>query len=245
MDLVHSISTITRTRTMRHDDLMMKSGFIALFWRDLQVYSRSRGAWLNPLLFILLSITLFAFGMDPDSTGLTRHAAGVVWVVALLGIMLSLESIFRSDYDDGSLEQMLLSPEPLYFLVLAKSLAHWLVCAFPMILASPLLILMTGLPMSILPELAISLLLGTGTLCFLGAIGAALTVSLRSGGLLLALIILPLYVPVIIFGARYLQGAIDGISVPGALLMLMGLLIAAITLAPLAIIGGLKISVDS
>lgn len=219
--------------------------FLAILQRDLRVYFRTRAAWLNPLVFVLLVITLFTLGLGPDTEQLAANAAAIVWVVALLGIMLSLEALFRSDYDDGSLEQLLLSPQPLYFAVIAKVFAHWLVSGLPMIIASPLFALMLGIPLSVVPFMALGLLLGSGILSFLGAIGAAVTVSLHTGGLLIALIILPLYVPVIIFGAGLMQYAVQGWSVSAPLLMLSGLLCAAIVLAPLAIIAGLKISMDN
>jgi heme exporter protein B len=228
-----------------HSTVPLFGGFTALLRRDITLYFRNRGAWLNPLIFVLLVITLFTLGIGPDPQALAEHAAGIIWVVALLSIMLSLDALFRSDYDDGALEQMLLSPQPVYFAVLAKVLAHWLMTGMPMVLASPLFALLLGLPVSVLPELALGLALGSGVLSFLGAIGAAVTLSLRSGGLLIALIILPLYVPVIIFGARMIQHAQNGWPVLPAIAMLAGLLIGAIALAPLAIIGGLRLSVDS
>ena len=217
----------------------------SIFTRDVKVYFRNRSAWLNPLLFVLLAITLFSLGLGPDQAKLSASAPGIMWVVALLGVLLSLDLLFRSDYDDGSLEQLILSPASLYFAVIAKVVAHWLVTGLPMILATPLFILMLGMPISIMPTLALGLALGSGILSFLGAIGASLTVSLRSGGLLIALLILPLYIPVIIFGARMIQDSIAGWSVVPSLAMLAGLLVAAITMAPLAIVGGLKLSVDA
>lgn len=223
----------------------MQNAFAAVFQRDIRVYFRSRGAWLNPLIFVLLVITLFTLGIGPDPAALAKNAAGIVWVVALLGIMISLDVLFQSDFDDGSLEQMLLSPQPLYFAMLAKVFAHWLVTGLPMVLASPLFAVMLGMPAQVIPILALGLLLGSGILSFLGAIGAAVTVSLRTGGVLIALIILPLYVPVIIFGAGLIQNAIDGWPVAASLLMLSGLLVAAIVLAPLAIAGGLRMSIDT
>ncbi|MBT8148361.1 MAG: heme exporter protein CcmB [Gammaproteobacteria bacterium] len=223
----------------------MPGQFRAILLRDLRVYFRTRAAWLNPLVFILLAITLFTLGLGPDRQQLAANAAAIVWVVALLGIMLSLDALFRSDYDDGSLEQMLLSPQPLYFAIIAKVLAHWLVTGMPVIVATPLFALMLGLDMAVVPLMALGLLLGCGILSFLGAIGAALTVSLHTGGLLIALIILPFYVPVIIFGAGLMQFAVEGWATSAPLLMLAGLLCAASVLAPLAIAAGLRISVDN
>lgn len=219
--------------------------FKAVLLRDMRVYFRNRSAWLNPLIFVLIAITLFTLGIGPDPSELANNAAGIIWVVALLGVMLSMDVLFRSDFDDGSLEQMLLSPNPLYFAMMAKVFAHWLVTGLPMVLATPLFALMLGLPFDAIPALAIGLTLGCGILSFLGAIGAAVTVSLRSGGLLVALLILPLYVPVIIFGARLVQNSVDGWPIFSSIAMLSGLLIASIVLAPLAIIGGLKLSIDA
>jgi len=221
------------------------SAMQAVFTRDVRVYFRNRSAWLNPLLFVLLAITLFALGIGPDPAKLGASAPGIMWVVALLGIMLSMDLLFRADFDDGSLEQLLLSPASLYFNVIAKVAAHWLVTGLPLILATPLFVIMLGLSSAILPTLALGILLGSGILSFLGAIGAALTVSLRSGGLLIALLILPLYTPVIIFGARMIQDAIDGWTVMPAMAMLSGMLVAAIVLAPLAIAAALRFSIDA
>ncbi|MDB2409466.1 heme exporter protein CcmB [Pseudomonadales bacterium] len=220
------------------------AAFNALLLRDLRVYFRYRGTWLNPLVFVLMVITLFTLGIGPDPSALSNHAAGIIWVVALLGIMLSLDALFRADYDDGSLEQLLLSPQPLYLSVLAKILAHWFITGLPIVLASPLYSLMLGIPFSAVPALAVGLLFGSGILSFIGAIGAALTVSLRSGGLLIALLTLPLYVPAIIFGSQFVESAIEGWPLMPTFSMLLGLLIGAMVLSPLAIIGGLRLSQD-
>jgi heme exporter protein B len=236
---------MTHPAAMQADNESMFRILHAIFKRDLRVYFRTRGAWLNPLIFVLLVITLFTLGIGPDAKQLASNATAIVWVVALLGIMLSLDALFRSDYEDGTLEQLLLSPRPLYFAIIGKVAAHWLVTGLPMLLASPLFALMLGIPISIVPLLALGLFLGSGILSFVGAIGAAVTVSLQTGGLLIALIILPLYVPVIIFGAGLLQYALEGWSVAAPLMMLSGLLCAAVVLAPLAIGAGLKISMDS
>ncbi|MBT5923238.1 MAG: heme exporter protein CcmB [Cellvibrionales bacterium] len=219
--------------------------FNALLIRDLHVYFRSRGTWLNPLVFVLMVITLFTLGIGPDPSALSNHASGIIWVVALLGIMLSLDALFRADFDDGSLEQLLLSPQPLYLAVLAKVLAHWFITGLPIVLASPLYSLMLGIPADVIPVLALGLLVGSGILSFIGAIGASLTVSLRSGGLLIALLTLPLYVPAIIFGSQFVQSAIEGWPLMPTFSMLLGLLIGAIVLAPIAIIGGLRLSQDT
>ena len=160
-------------------------------------------------------------------------------------MFLSLDSLFKSDFDDGSLEQLILSSQSLYLSVLAKILAHWFVTGFPIVLATPLISLMLGVSFEVLPELSLGLLLGTGILSFIGAIGASLTVSLASGGLLLSLLSMPLYVPAMIFGAQYLQDAISGWPLMPSLSMLIGLFLAAVVLSPLAIMAGLKLSVEA
>ncbi|MGH8355519.1 MAG: heme exporter protein CcmB, partial [Pseudomonas sp.] len=168
---------------------------------------------------------------------------GLVWVAALLAVLLSLDGLFRSDFEDGSLEQWVLSPHPLPLLVLAKVLAHWLFSGLALVLLAPLLALMLGLPARCLPVLLLSLLLGTPVLSLLGAVGAALTVGLKRGGLLLALLILPLYIPVLILGSGALQAALQGLPAAGYLLWLASLTALAVTLTPFAIAAGLTISV--
>ena len=168
---------------------------------------------------------------------------GLLWVAALLAVLLSLDGLFRSDFEDGSLEQWVLSPHPLALLVLAKVLAHWAFSGLALVILSPLLALMLGLPVACLPVLLLSLLLGTPVLSLLGAVGAALTVGLKRGGLLLALLILPLYIPVLILGSGALQAALQGMPATGYLLWLASLTVLAVTLTPFAIAAGLKISV--
>ena len=219
--------------------------FTAIFFRDLTVYFRYRGSWINPLFFILVVITLFSFGFGADNQALRVYSPSIIWVTALLAVLLSLDSLFKTDFDDGSLEQLILSSQSLYLSVLAKILAHWFVTGFPIVLATPLISLMLGVSLEVLPELSLGLLLGTGILSFIGAIGASLTVSLASGGLLLSLLSMPLYVPAMIFGAQYLQDAIAGWPLTPSLSMLIGLLLAAVVLSPLAIMAGLKLSVEA
>ncbi|MNO93493.1 Heme exporter protein B [compost metagenome] len=166
-----------------------------------------------------------------------------MWVAALLAVLLSLDGLFRSDFEDGSLEQWVLSPHPLPLLVLAKVLAHWLISGLALVLLAPLFALMLGLPGRCLPVLLLSLLLGTPILSLLGAVGAALTVGLKRGGLLLALLILPLYIPVLILGSGALQASLQGLPTAGHLLWLSSLTALALTLTPFAIAAGLKISV--
>ena len=213
--------------------------------RDVVLALRRRAEIANPLLFFLMVCTLFPLGIGPDPKQLAALAPGVLWVVALLSCLLASDGVFRSDFDDGSLEQMLLSPTSLYLLTLAKSIAHWLVTGLPLALLAPLLALLLQLPPVAMPALVLSLLLGTAVLSFIGAIGAALTVGLRRGGLLLSLIVLPLYIPVLIFGASAVQAAAEGFSYGGQLAVLGALLALALPLAPFAIASGVRVSCDS
>lgn len=223
----------------------MAEAFWATFCRELTIILRRKSDIVNPVLFMMMVCSLFPLGVSPSKEVLLLLAPGILWVVALLACLLSTESMFRSDYDDGSLELLLLSPQPLYFLSLAKATAHWLLTGIPLALVSPLMGLLLYLPVEAFPSLCISLLLGTGSLTFIGAVGAALTVGLRRGGVLLSLIILPLYVPVLIFGASAVKQAAASAPVVGQLSILAAFLLLAIALAPLAIAGALRISVDN
>lgn len=213
--------------------------------RDVAVALRRRAELANPLLFFLMVCTLFPLGIGPDASRLAALAPGVLWVVALLACLLASDGVFRADYDDGSLEQMLVSPASLYLLALAKSAAHWLVTGLPLALLAPLLALLLQLPALAVPALTLSLLLGTAVLSLVGAIGAALTVGLRRGGLLLSLIVLPLYIPVLIFGAGAVQAAAEGFDYSGQLAILGAFLALALPLAPFAVAAGLRISTDN
>jgi heme exporter protein B len=195
-------------------------------------------------VFFLMVITMVPLGISPEQAVLASLAPGMIWVVALLATLLSLDSLFRSDFEDGSLEQLLMTPQPLYLQVLAKVLVHWMVTGLPLTLMAPILGVMLSLPESGYLPLCITLLLGTGTLSLIGSIGAALTVALRKGGLLLSLIIMPLYVPVLIFGASAVRSAIEGFPIGGQLAILGAFLATAIVLAPMAAAGALRISVN-
>ena len=214
-----------------------------LLKREARLLCRRPAELANPVVFFAIVVTLFPLAVGPSSQLLQTLSPGLVWVAALLAVLLSLDGLFRSDFEDGSLEQWVLSPQPLALLVLVKVLAHWLFSGLALVLLAPLLALMLGLPSACLPTLLASLLLGTPVLSLLGAIGAALTVGLKRGGLLLALLILPLYIPVLILGSGALQAALQGLPVAGFLLWLGCLAALAITLAPFAIAAGLKISV--
>ncbi|WP_439509827.1 heme exporter protein CcmB [Marinimicrobium koreense] len=221
------------------------SAFIATLKRDLLLAGRHPGDWINPLVFFLIAITLVPLGVGPESELLAVLAPGILWVMALLATLLSLDGLFRSDFDDGALEQCLVSPSLLYLTVLAKVLAHWLVTGLPLTLMSPLLGLMLALPEGGYGVLCLSLMIGTVTMSLIGSVGAALTVSLRRGGLLLSLIVMPLYVPVLIFGASAVNDAALGNQVGVALAVLGTFGAMAAVLAPFAAAAALRICVDS
>ncbi|HYE34717.1 heme exporter protein CcmB [Methylocaldum sp.] len=218
--------------------------FLALLKRDLLLAFRHRGELANPLLFFLIVVTLYPLGVSPEEALLRKIAPGVIWIAALLAALYSLENMFRSDFDDGSLEQMALSPYPLSLLVLAKVMAHWLVSGLPMLLLAPLLALFLSMPTPALTILELTLLIGTPLLSLIGAIGVALTVGLRRGGILLTLLVLPLYIPVLIFATNAVSAAAAGMPVTGQLYFLAAMLVLALTLAPLATAAALRISLS-
>lgn len=217
--------------------------FIAAVRRELILALRRRSDIVNPLAFFLMVAVMFPLAVSPEPKFLALVAPGVIWVAALLACLLSADGIFRSDFDDGSLEQILVSPQPLVLVVLAKVLSHWIISGFCLALMSPLLAMMLFLPSEGLGALILSLLLGTPTLSLLGAIGAGLTVGLRKGGILISLLILPLYIPVLIFGAGTVQAGAMGLPIAGYLALLGALLVLSMMLAPFAIAAALKISV--
>jgi len=218
--------------------------FYVILKRDLTLAYRRRTEIANPLLFFLIVVTLFPLGMSPESKSLQALAPGIIWVAALLAAMLSLDTLFRSDFEDGTLEQMTLNAHSLPLLVLAKIFAHWLVSGLPLLLIAPLLAVLLFLPTTAMPTLLISLMLGTPILSLVGAIGVALTVGLRRGGILLSLLVLPLYIPVLIFAAHAVNEAAKGFPVVGQLLLLGALLSLSLTLAPLATAAALRISLN-
>ena len=220
------------------------SAFITLIRRDLMLSYRHRNELLNPLLFFVIVVTLFPLGTSPEKTLLQEMAPGVIWVAALLAAMLSLDTLFKADFEDGTLEQMLLSPHSNAVLVLAKIISHWLVTGLPIILLAPLLGLFMYLPGEGITTLMLTLLIGTPVLSLIGAIGMALTLGLNRGGMLLSLLVLPLYIPVLIFSASAVDASLAGLSVKGQLYFLAALLVLSITLAPLATATALKISAE-
>ena len=218
--------------------------FVSLLKRDLVLAVRNRGELINPLLFYVIVAMLFPLGVTSDPKTLATMAAGVLWIAALLATLLSLDNLFRSDFDDGSLELIMLSPHPGVVLVLAKVLAHWLVTGLPLLIATPLLAVLMAVPDEARATLWLPLALGTPVLSLVGAIGVALTVGLRRGGALLSLLVLPLYVPVLIFGANAAGASAAGLPVTGQLYMLGAFLVLALSLAPLATAAALRISID-
>jgi heme exporter protein B len=210
--------------------------------RELRIAFRSGAEIINPLWFFLIVITLFPLGIGPAPQLLARIAPGVVWVAALLSSLLALERLFRDDFIDGSLEQQLLLPTPLPVTVLGKVIAHWLLTGLPLLLLSPLAALLLSLDFASWRALALTLLLGTPTLSLLGAIGVALTVGLRRGGVLLSLLVLPLAVPVLIFASAAIDAAGTGLPISGYLAILGAMLAASASLAPFATAAALRIS---
>lgn len=198
---------------------------------------------LNPLFFFVIVLSLFPLGVSPDPHVLQNIAPGVIWIVALLSVLLTLDRLFRDDLLDGSLEQLMLSPHPLSLLLFAKLVAHWLMSSLPLIVFAPLFGLILHLPGVALKVLVFSLLLGTPVLVFMGAIGRALTAHLRNSGLLIALLVLPLYIPVLIFGASSVEMSSQGLNVAGQLAWLGVLLVLTLPLAPFATAAALRIGV--
>jgi heme exporter protein B len=217
---------------------------LALLRRELACSMRQKVEVLTPLFFFVVVTSLFPLGIGPESAVLLRLAPGVLWVSALLATMLSLPRLFALDYADGSLEQMALSSTPLGLLVLTKTLAHFVLSGLPLVLIAPVLGLQFGLEGRALGVLLLSLLLGLPTLSLIGGIGAALTLGVRGGGVLLSLLILPLYIPVLVFGAGVVQADAAGLGIASHLSLLAALLLLSAFFAPLATTAALKISLE-
>jgi len=213
--------------------------------RDLTLAWRRWDDVLQPLLFYFVVTTLFPLATTPDLTQLRTVGAGVVWVAALLSSMLALDSLFRSDVDDGTMEQWVLCGQPLGALLLAKVAAHWLLTGLPLVVTSPIVGSALGVPWGAAGTLMLSLLLGTATLSLLGGIGAALTVGVRRGSVLLSLLVLPLAMPLLIFGSRAVALAIDGLSAAGPLELLAAMFFLVLSLGPLAMSAGIRVSVEN
>ena len=212
--------------------------------RDLLIAARRRSDVLTTFFFFVIVVSLFPLGVGPQPDTLRQIAPGVVWVAALLAAMLSLARMFGADYADGTLEQLVLTPQPLTLLVLAKILAHWLTTGLPLVLIAPLLGLQFDLPGNALATLLWSLLIGTPALSLIGAVGAALTLGVRGGGALTALLVLPLYVPVLVFGAGAVTASATGMGAAGHLSLLAAMSLAALVFAPWAAAMALRISLE-
>ena len=215
-----------------------------LLYRDLLLALRGKSDIATALLFFIIVTSLFPLGIGAEPNQLRAIAPGVIWVAALLSSLLSLPRLFAADHADGTLEQIVLGAAPLGAVVAAKTLAHWLVSGLPLVLIAPLIALQYDLPASLYGVLVLSLLLGTPVLSLVGAIGAALTLGLRGGGVLLALLVLPLYVPVLIMGAGGVEMAAAGLGAQGHLLLLAAMLVGAAALAPWAIAAAVRISIE-
>ncbi len=224
--------------------MSLSNAFFAIIRRDLILALRRRSEIANPLLFFILVITLFPLGIGAQPHLLQAIAPGIIWVSALLAAMLSLDSLFRSDFDDGSLEQILLSAHPSSLLVLAKIIAHWLVTGLPLLFVAPLLAVLLGMPAHSIGILLLTLLLGTPVLSLIGAIGVALTVGLRRGGMILSLLVLPLYVPVLIFASNAVEMAGSGLPVDAQINILISIFVMALVLAPWPTSAALKMSIN-
>jgi heme exporter protein B len=218
--------------------------FLSTLKRDLLISFKRKNDIANPFMFFFIVVSLFPIGIGPDADKLSEIATGVIWIAVLLSSMLSMDNLYRADFEDGSLEQLLLSPNPLFFLVLAKNISHWLVSGLPVILVSPVLAYMLNLPSQAYGVLVLSLLIGTPIISLLGSIAVALTVGLGSRGLILAVITLPMSVPVLIFGTLAVQSQLNGISPTGYLALLFAMFAASLSLAPLASAAALRISVN-
>ena len=215
-----------------------------VFVREVTVALRRSTDVLTPLVFFVIVVSLFPLGVGPEPNLLSTMAPGVIWVAALLATMLSLSRLFANDYADGTLEQLTLTPHPLTMLVLAKILAHWLLTGLPVVLISPLLALQLNLQYENMEILVVSLLLGTPVLSLIGSVGAALTLGLRGGGVLLSLLVLPLYTPVLIFGAGAVSTYALGMDVEAHLSLLTALLVLSVIFTPWVTAIALRISLD-
>lgn len=211
---------------------------------ELKLLYRRRQELVNPLIFFLMVCTLFPLAVSPDSEDLQAMSPGIIWVAAMLASLLSLDMLFRHDFDDGTLEQLTFSGQSLYLLTLVKVVCYWLMSGLPLVIISPLLATMLFLPVDTLPVLMLSLLVGTPILSLIGSIGAALTVSLRKGGVIIALLVLPLFMPVLIFGSSAVAATAQGLPATGQLAWLAAFLVFALTVAPIATATAIRISVS-
>lgn len=212
--------------------------------RDLLLAARRRSEVLTALFFFVVVVSLFPLGIGPEPAQLRHIAPGVLWVAALLATLLGLPRLFAADHADGTLEQMALSPQPFALLMAGKVAAHWLLCGLPLVLLAPLLGLQFGLEAGALGVLMVSLLIGTPLLSLIGAIGAALTLGVRGGGVLLSLLVLPLFIPALVFGAGAVEAYSAGLGVAGHLSVLGAMLAIAVFFAPWATTAALRIAME-
>ncbi len=226
------------------NETTLGGAFVALVRRDLLLAMRRRADVLTTLIFFVIVVSLFPLGIGPEMKLLRLIGPGVLWVAALLAAMLALNRLYAGDYADGTLEQLALAPQPLSVLVLAKVLALWFTTGLPLVLIAPLLALQYDLPGAALPVLVGALALGTPVLALVGSVGAALTLGVRGGGVLVSLLVLPLYVPVLIFGAGAVDASISGLGASGHLSLLGAFLLAALVFAPLASAAALRIALE-
>jgi heme exporter protein B len=213
-----------------------------LLYRELLRHWRSRQDLINPLIFFIITVSLFPLAVSPEGKILSQIGPGVIWVAALLATLLSLESIYRDDYLDGTLEFLLLQSNSPYKVVIAKILSHWITSGIPLIIISPLLSVMMHLDNEAVIAMMLSLLLGTPVLSLIGTVGMGLTVSLRQGGVLLSLLVLPLYIPILIFGASAVTAASMGFSYVAQLAYMGAFFVASITLVPIAAVASIRLS---
>jgi len=218
--------------------------FVLVIRRDLMLAMRRRADVLTTLIFFVMVVSLFPLGVGPEVAMLRRMAAGVLWVAALLSSMLSLGRLFSADYLDGTLEQMMLGPQSLSMLVLGKMTAHWMVSGLPLVLLAPVLGLQFDMSVQALGVLILGLLLGTPMFSMIGAIGAALTLGLRGGGVLLSLLVLPLYIPMLIFGTGAVEAITSGLSIASHISLLGALLVLALVFTPWVTAQALRISME-
>jgi heme exporter protein B len=220
------------------------SVFLAILRRDLRLGLRRIGEAAQPLVFFILALALFPLGIGPAPEVLERIGIGVIWVLALLAVMLSLDRLYLADAEDGSLDLLALADLPLELVVLAKSAAHWLTSGLPLVIASPLLAVLLNLPVEAFAILAAALLLGTPTLTLVGGIGAALLLGARRGSALIGLLVLPLYIPVLIFGVGAVEGEVMSLAGRPQLLILGAMLLTALALAPFATAAALRLALE-
>ncbi len=218
--------------------------FNTVLQHDVRVALRHRSELLQPLLFYFLVAMMFPLGVGVEKVMLIKIAPAIIWIAALLAALLSLDRLFRPDFQDGTLEQLVLSGHSLSLLILAKMVAHWLVTGLPLLLLAPLLALLLGLPLANLDILIYTLLLGTPVLSLVGAIGIALTVGLRRGGMILTILVLPLYTPVLIFASQTIGLAVAGLPVNASMAIMAAMLILALTLSPLATAAAIRMSLS-